>query len=181
MDQIGENIEKIIKAGIGAASTGIEKAGEALEKLAQKGEPVYQQAKTTVVGAAGKLKKAVDDSSLPLIFGCKVNVNVIVSALKLFSKPELDQVRAAIDGMYDAAPDTAAVPDEAEQAADSTQCGGCACQSDDAPAETGCCGQCGDAKAETASADADPAEEATPAEGNVSDDNPAAGTGNGDR
>ena len=167
MDQIGENIEKIIKAGIGAASTGIEKAGEALEKLAQKGEPVYQQAKTTVVGAAGKLKKAVDDSSLPLIFGCKVNVNVIVSA--------------AIDGMYDAAPDTAAVPDEAEQAADSTQCGGCACKSDDAPAETGCCGQCGDAKADTAAADADPGEETTPAKGNVSDDNPAAGTGNGDR
>lgn len=109
MEQIGKDIEKFIKAGIGAVSTGVEKSAEAIEKLAQKGEPLFNQAKSTVCEAAGKLKKAVDDSNIPenisMLFGGKVTVDTLISALKQFSKEELDQVKAAIGDMYESAPE----------------------------------------------------------------------------
>ena len=65
MEQIGKEIEKVIKAGIGAVKTGVEFSADTLEKLAQKGEPIYDKAKSSLCEAAGKVKKAVDDSNIP--------------------------------------------------------------------------------------------------------------------
>lgn len=133
MEQLGKDIEKIIKAGIGAVSTGVEKSAVAIEKLAQKGEPLFNQAKSTVCEAAGKLKKAVDDSNIPenisMLFGGKVTVETLISALRQFSKEELDLVKAAIDDMYESASEKAKV---------------CGCQQpeNDADAQTQCCPCC---------------------------------------
>ena len=106
MEQFGKDLEKILKAGIGAVSTGVEKGAQAIEKLAQKGEPIYQQAKESVCEAAGKIKKAVDESNIPdhitMLFGGKATKEAVIAALKQFSKDELDAVKSAIDDMYDA-------------------------------------------------------------------------------
>lgn len=132
MEQLGKDIEKIIKAGIGAVSTGVEKSAEAIEKLAQKGEPLFNQAKSTVCEAAGKLKKAVDDSNIPenisMLFGGKVTVETLTNALRQFTREELDQVKAAIDDMYESAPEKAEACDcGCQQEEDAPCCPCCEC------------------------------------------------------
>lgn len=103
MEQFGKDLEKILKAGIGAVTTGVEKGAEAIEKLAEKGEPIYQQARETVCGAAAKVKKAVDDSNIPenitMLFGGKCTVEAVIAALKNFSREELEKVQEAIEKM----------------------------------------------------------------------------------
>ena len=64
MDQISEEIKKVVQAGIGAVAAGMEKAQEAVETLSKKGEPIYEQAKSAVTGAAGKVKQAFDKSGI---------------------------------------------------------------------------------------------------------------------
>ena len=61
MDQIGNELKKMLKAGLGAVAAGAEKAQEAIETLSQKGEPLYQQAKSAVSDAAGKVAQAVNE------------------------------------------------------------------------------------------------------------------------
>ena len=61
MDQFGDELKKVFKAGLGAVAAGLEKGQDALENLAQKGEPIYQQAKSAVTDAAGKVAQAVSD------------------------------------------------------------------------------------------------------------------------
>ena len=56
MEQLGNELEKVLKAGIGAVATGVEKTKEAIESLAQKGEPLYAQAKDAVNDAATAVK-----------------------------------------------------------------------------------------------------------------------------
>ena len=61
MEQITEELKKMVKAGMGAVATGMEKTQEAIETFAKKGEPIYQQAKTVVSDAADKVKQAVNE------------------------------------------------------------------------------------------------------------------------
>ena len=42
MEQITEELKKMVKAGMGAVATGMEKTQEAIETFAKKGEPIYQ-------------------------------------------------------------------------------------------------------------------------------------------
>ena len=67
MDEFCKELEKVIKAGIGAVATGVEKAGEAVEYLAEKGEPLYEQAKEKVTCAADKVVKAFNEFGKPKI------------------------------------------------------------------------------------------------------------------
>ena len=48
-------------------ATGVEKAGEAVEYLAEKGEPLYEQAKEKVTSAADKVVKAFNEFGKPKI------------------------------------------------------------------------------------------------------------------
>jgi len=65
MEDFIKDLEKVIKAGIGAVATGMEKAQDAVEKLAQKGEPLYQQAKTSVSEFADKVCNAFQELGKP--------------------------------------------------------------------------------------------------------------------
>lgn len=65
MEDFIKDLEKVIKAGIGAVATGMEKAQDAVEKLAQKGEPLYQQAKTSVSEFADKVCTAFQELGKP--------------------------------------------------------------------------------------------------------------------
>ena len=58
MSDILNNLEKLVKAGFGAASEGLDQAAKAVEKFAEKGEPAYNQAKEAVSGVGDSLKKA---------------------------------------------------------------------------------------------------------------------------
>lgn len=65
MEDFIKDLEKMIKAGIGAVATGMEKAQDAVDKLAQKGEPLYQQAKTSVSEFADKVCKTFQELGKP--------------------------------------------------------------------------------------------------------------------
>ena len=42
--QVTDSLKKILMAGFGAVTTGVEKSQQALDKFAEKGEDAYQQA-----------------------------------------------------------------------------------------------------------------------------------------
>ena len=67
--QVTDSLKKILMAGFGAVSSGVEKSQEVLDKLAEKGESAYQQAVTAGKETADMLKKAYDESGIKEFFG----------------------------------------------------------------------------------------------------------------
>lgn len=130
MEQIANEIKKVLKAGIGAVATGVEKTQEAIETLAKKGEPLYEQAKTAVTDAADKVKKAVADSGIADAFSCPSRVDGVIRELQQMTQQELDQVKQAIADIYPTRPRQEAAENEA---APENEAG--AAQQPDAPAQ----------------------------------------------
>ena len=108
MDQIGEEIKKVVQAGIGAVAAGMEKAQEAVETLSKKGEPIYEQAKSAVTGAAGKVKQAFDNSGIADAFSGKTKADGIIAALRGLTPEDRARVREALDALNAEAEDAPA-------------------------------------------------------------------------
>lgn len=104
MEQLGNELEKVLKAGIGAVATGVEKTKEAIESLAQKGEPLYAQAKDAVNDAAEKIKKAVSESGIADVFSCRPRVESTIADLQEMTQEELDEIRQALEDIYPTRP-----------------------------------------------------------------------------
>jgi polyhydroxyalkanoate synthesis regulator phasin len=102
MDQINSELKKILMAGIGAVSTGVEKSQQVIERLAQKGEITYEQAKVLSQEAASKVKKAYDESCIADFFSCKVKKENVVEDLKQFSVEDLTWLRDQLSGIITA-------------------------------------------------------------------------------
>ena len=66
--QVTDSLKKILMAGFGAVSSGVEKSQEVLDKLAEKGGDIYQQAVAAGKETADMLKKAYDESSIKDLF-----------------------------------------------------------------------------------------------------------------
>lgn len=110
MEQITNELRKMVKAGIGAVAAGMEKTQETIDSFAKKGEPIYQQAKSAVNDAAGKVKQAVNDGIQHM--SCKPGVEDIISKVKELSRDEWEQIRGAVDDFFTQAQEAA---DEAQQ------------------------------------------------------------------
>ena len=106
MEQFTDELKKMLKAGLGAVATGVDKAQEAIQVFAEKGEPLYEQAKEAVGDAADKIKKAVSSSGLADAFSCRPNVQDIIRDLGELCQDELDEVKAALDDIYPTRPKT---------------------------------------------------------------------------
>ena len=91
MDQLGNELKKVLKAGMGAVAAGLEMGQDAIEQLAKKGEPLYEQAKNAVTDAAGKVKQTLDS------LNAQPQTQEIIDALRGMGKEAWDQVRAALD------------------------------------------------------------------------------------
>ena len=89
MDQMGEELKKVLQAGMGAVATGVEKTQEVFDKLSKKGEPLYQQAKKTVSDAVDSVKQAVAGCGRPALSG-------LISALRQLSPEERALIREAL-------------------------------------------------------------------------------------
>ncbi len=104
MDELKNAIEKIFKAGIGLVNQGLESSRQAIEKRAEKGEPLYEHAKESVAGAAGKVKKAFMESSIPggldMLLNGKMDTQAFRKAFSQMTKEELDALRGLIDEFY---------------------------------------------------------------------------------
>ncbi len=91
MDQLGNELKKVLKAGMGAVAAGLEMGQDAIEQLAKKGEPLYEQAKNAVTDAAGKVKQTIDS------LNAQPQAQEIIDTLRGMGKEAWDQVRAALD------------------------------------------------------------------------------------
>ena len=109
MDQIGDELKKVLQAGIGAVAVGMEKTQEVIEKLSQKGEPIYEQAKKTVADTADKVKQAVADCG-------KNKMGELLNVLRSLSREDRELVRQALDELDAAEAREAAPADDRETA-----------------------------------------------------------------
>ena len=91
MDQLGNELKKVLKAGMGAVAAGLEMGQDAIEQLAKKGEPLYEQAKNAVNDAAGKVKQTISSMN------AQPQAQEIIDTLRGMGKEAWDQVRAALD------------------------------------------------------------------------------------
>ncbi len=66
--QVTDSLKRILMAGFGAVSSGMEKSQEVLDKLAEKGEDAYQQAVAAGKETADMLKKAYNESGIKDLF-----------------------------------------------------------------------------------------------------------------
>ena len=99
MDQIGEELKKVVQAGMGAVATGVEKTQEVFDKLSKKGEPLYQQARKTVTEAVDSVRQAVANCGKPALGG-------LISALRQMSPEERAMIREALDELEAETEDT---------------------------------------------------------------------------
>ena len=92
MSDILNNLEKLVKAGFGAASEGLDQAAKAVEKYAEKGEPAYNQAREAVSGAVDSLKKALTEPD-------GIETAQIKDLLRRLPREALDEIEAFIAGI----------------------------------------------------------------------------------
>ncbi len=116
MDQFNDELKKMLKAGMGAVAAGLEMGQEAIETLAQKGEPLYQQAKSAVVDAADKVKQAVSEGFAAA--SAKPRVQEIIDSLRGMTRDDWAQVRAALDEFETMAEEADKAAQEASRAAE---------------------------------------------------------------
>ncbi len=112
MDQLGNELKKVIKAGMGVVAAGLEMGQDAIEQLAKKGEPLYEQAKNAVTDAAGKVKQTFDSMT------AQPQAQEVIDTLRGMGKEAWDQVRAALDEFEAQAREAEQAAREAAQAAE---------------------------------------------------------------
>ncbi len=115
MDQFGDELKKMLKAGLGAVAAGLEKGQDVIEDLARKGEPLYEQAKTAVADAAGKVKQAVSDGIEAM--NAKPQVQELIDSLRGMGADAWKQVREALDEFEAQAAEAEKAAQEAADAA----------------------------------------------------------------
>jgi polyhydroxyalkanoate synthesis regulator phasin len=112
MEQLGNELKKVIKAGMGAVAAGLELGQDAIEQLAKKGEPLYEQAKSAVADAAGKVKQTIES------INAQPQAQEIIDTLRGMGRDAWAQVRAAIDEFEAQADEAEKAAREAAQAAE---------------------------------------------------------------
>lgn len=101
MEGFGENVKKLLLAGIGVAATTAEKSKEILDDMVEKGELTVEQGKALNEELKHNIKKTVKE---------KVNVSVKPSSpeeidelLEKMTPEQLQSLKARIDAMNGAA------------------------------------------------------------------------------
>ena len=62
MERLGENVKKLLLAGVGAAATTVEKSKEILDDLLEKGELTVEQGKALNEELKHNIKKTVEEN-----------------------------------------------------------------------------------------------------------------------
>ena len=62
MEGVGENVKKLLLAGVGAAATTVEKSKEILDDLVEKGELTVEQGKALNEELKHNIKKTVEEN-----------------------------------------------------------------------------------------------------------------------
>lgn len=100
MEQLGKDLEKVLKAGIGAVKSGVEHSQDLIDNWAEKGEPIYEAAKASVCATADKIKKHMECCPKQEENDHPLSIDRIKSALQGMHKEELDDILAFIGQIY---------------------------------------------------------------------------------
>ncbi|MBQ7184832.1 MAG: hypothetical protein IJR97_12705 [Clostridia bacterium] len=98
MNDILNNLEKLVKAGFGAASEGLDQAAKVVDKFAEKGEPAYNQAKEAVSGVMDSLKKTFTEPD-------PTEIEQIKALLRRFPREALTEIEQLIAELKAEAPE----------------------------------------------------------------------------
>lgn len=84
-------IEKILKACVGAVQTVAEKTGEVVDALAEKGAPAYEKAKEAGADMVGRIRDAVNSGAV------QQEMKEISDSLTSFSREQLASLKRMIE------------------------------------------------------------------------------------
>ncbi len=96
---IGDDLKKILLAGLGAVATTAEKSKELVDQLAKKGEITWEQGKVLNEELSRKVKKTFDEKVAPIFTESKAKVEDVVDNLRSMTKEQLKAVREQIEAM----------------------------------------------------------------------------------
>ena len=103
---IGDDLKKILLAGLGAVAVTAEKASELVDQLAKKGEITWEEGKVLQEELAHKVKKVVKENISPIFEEGKETVENGVGRLRKMTREQLRTVREQIDAMEQADEET---------------------------------------------------------------------------
>lgn len=116
---IGEELKKVLLAGLGAVAVTAEKSKELVDKLAKKGEITWEQGKVLNEELSRKMKKAYDEKVAPLFAEGKTKAERVVDDLRTMTREQLQSIREQIEAMEKADEETRDGDDAGGD------CGGC--------------------------------------------------------
>lgn len=139
MEDFTNDLKKLVKAGIGIVSEGLNKSAKMIDSFAEKGEPIYKEAVETVNKTADKVKAAVKNTMN------SSDMKALRESLEKLSRDQLAQASKWIDDLLHQEPGCEEKECGEDACADEPQeeCreeGGQDACGQDAPAAENCCG-----------------------------------------
>ena len=93
MEDFTNDLKKLVKAGIGIVSEGLNKSAKMIDSFAEKGEPIYKEAVETVSKTADKVKAAVKNTMN------SSDMKALRESLEKLSREQLAQASKWIDDL----------------------------------------------------------------------------------
>jgi polyhydroxyalkanoate synthesis regulator phasin len=103
---IGDDLKKILMAGLGAVAVTAEKASELVDELAKKGEITWEEGKVLHEELSRKVKRAVKENISPIFEEGRETVENVVGRLRRMTREQLRTVREQIEAMEKADEET---------------------------------------------------------------------------
>ncbi len=105
-NSIGDELKKVLLAGLGAVAVTAEKSKELVDKLAKKGEITWEQGKVLNEELTRKVKKTYDEKVAPIFTESRTKAEKVVDELRTMTKEQLKSVREQIEAMEKADEET---------------------------------------------------------------------------
>ena len=110
---MGKSIEKLVKAGIGAVTEGLNLTQDTIDRLAEKGEPLFNQARSSVSEAAEKIRQTVSNA-----VENDVCVDTVKHALAQLDRSQLLEIADYLHELIDITDAETLPPDDEDPARD---------------------------------------------------------------
>ncbi len=102
-NNLGDDLKKVLLAGVGAVAVTAEKSKELVEQLAKKGEITLEQGRILNEELSRKVKKAVKENFGDFVQKQKKTVEEVADDLRTMTREELAAIRDRIEAMQQVA------------------------------------------------------------------------------
>lgn len=97
MERLGENVKKLLLAGVGAVAVTAEKSKEILDDLVEKGELTVEQGKVLNEELKHNIKKTVRDSKN--VFGKASSLEGLDEMLAQMTPEQIEELKAKLEAV----------------------------------------------------------------------------------